>query len=83
MFNNMVCKSKKFYYKILSSPYFVFVGLISYSLYLWHFPIYSFSNYLDLLNSNNIEKIFLILITFLFAILSYFFVEKPARNKKI
>ena len=73
---------KNFIIKILSSSYFVFVGLISYSLYLWHFPIYSFANYLDLLNSNNIEKIFLILITFLFAMLSYFFVEKPARNKK-
>ena len=29
--------------KILSSKPFVGVGLISYSLYLWHYPIFSFS----------------------------------------
>ena len=71
-----------FIIRILKSSFFVFIGLISYSLYLWHFPIYSFSNYIDFFNSNNIDKIFLILITFLFSILSYFFIEKPARNKK-
>jgi peptidoglycan/LPS O-acetylase OafA/YrhL len=29
--------------KILSTKLFVGIGLISYSLYLWHYPIFAFS----------------------------------------
>ena len=29
--------------KILSTKLFVWIGLISYSLYLWHYPIFAFS----------------------------------------
>ncbi len=67
--------------KILSSKLLVFIGLISYSLYLWHFPIYSFSIYIDFFNDSNLQKIFLILLTFVLSILTYYFIEKPARNK--
>ena len=29
--------------KMLSTKFFVGIGLISYSLYLWHYPIFAFS----------------------------------------
>jgi peptidoglycan/LPS O-acetylase OafA/YrhL len=34
--------------KVLSVKPFVFIGLISYSLYLWHWPIISFAKYLTI-----------------------------------
>ena len=34
--------------KILSTKLFVSVGLISYSLYLWHYPIFAFIKLMDL-----------------------------------
>jgi peptidoglycan/LPS O-acetylase OafA/YrhL len=61
--------------KLLSSKIFVGAGLISYSLYLWHYPIFI------LFNESN--KIYLILLTIFLSILSYFFIEKPFRNKSI
>ena len=40
--------SQTFVGKILSLPFFVGMGLISYSLYLWHFPIFSLQKYIVL-----------------------------------
>ncbi|HHF2969228.1 TPA: acyltransferase family protein [Vibrio diabolicus] len=67
--------------KLLSLKWVVFVGLISYSLYLWHIPLFVFYRYmLDATQDVNIP----IYIAALF-ILSYFtwrFVEKPFRSRK-
>ncbi len=64
--------------RILSIKPVVGVGLISYSLYLWHFPIFAF-NRIDNLNPTNLDKIEWIGITAVLSGLSYFFVEKPFR----
>ena len=68
--------------KILSSKVFVGVGLISYSLYLWHYPIFAFARITEITPKGTIlgKIIFGILIVSL-SILTYFFIEKPARNK--
>ena len=58
----------------------VFIGLISYSLYLWHYPVFSFSEILGF-ESSNINKILLILITFILSMISYNLIEKKFRNK--
>ncbi|MDA9086248.1 acyltransferase [Methylophilaceae bacterium] len=67
--------------KILSFKLTVGIGLISYSIYLWHYPIFAFSriNSHDLLQ--NYEKIFLIIITIFLSIISYYLIEKPFRKK--
>ena len=72
--------------KILSTKLFVGIVLISYSLYLWHYPIFSFIRYYKSFYQNtefiNFLKYFSILLIILFSILSYSFVEKKFRNKK-
>ena len=66
--------------KILSSKIFVGIGLISYSLYLWHYPIFSFAKNLDVLFDDNIGKVILIVATFILASFTYYFIEQPARK---
>ena len=69
-----------FVLKILSNKLFVKVGLISYSLYLWHYPIFSFANHTGVFFNNNLGKLILILITFILSIFTYYFIEQPARK---
>jgi len=69
--------------KILSFGPIVFIGLISYSLYLWHLPIFSFVR-ISTIDINTLTE-FLLLVTaiFVLSILSFYLIEKPFRNKKI
>ena len=49
--------------KILGSKCVVYIGLLSYSLYMWHYPIFAFSVMTDSLNNfNKLELIVLIII---------------------
>ena len=66
--------------KLLSLRPFVWVGLISYSLYLWHWPILVFGHLIANHKLNEIERSILLAITFLAAWLSWRFVETPFRN---
>ena len=68
--------------KILSSKLFVGVGLISYSLYLWHYPIFSIARIGNLIQTDAINKIIIAIIILVLSIASYNFIEKPFRNKK-
>ena len=69
--------------KILSTKVFVGFGLISYSLYLWHYPIFSFAiRQFDFLNGNTI-KVLLVFITVMLSVLTFFFIERPFRNRKL
>tara|TARA_B110000444_G_scaffold10752_1_gene9179 strand:+ start:673 stop:2607 length:1935 start_codon:yes stop_codon:yes gene_type:complete len=65
---------------ILSSKIFVSIGLISYSLYLWHFPIFAFSRILEF-DPSITNKLIQISLSFILAIISYKFIEKPFRKK--
>jgi len=68
--------------KILSSKFFVGTGLISYSLYLWHYPIFAFKQ-IKSQNLSEFDKIELIFLTIILSILTYFIIEKPFRNRKL
>lgn len=69
---------------IFSTLPFVYIGKISYSLYLWHWPILVFSKQLSLSQNIDINSIFLFMVIFITGILSYHFIEVPTRrNKKI
>jgi peptidoglycan/LPS O-acetylase OafA/YrhL len=67
--------------KILSSKLLVCFGLISYSLYLWHQPIFAFARTLSLETSNSFHPIFRIALVFPLGYLSWKFVERPFRDK--
>ena len=64
---------------ILSNKSLVFFGLISYPLYLWHWPLLSFSAIIyDETPSTNI-RILLVLLSIILAWATYQFIEKPVR----
>jgi peptidoglycan/LPS O-acetylase OafA/YrhL len=67
--------------KFLSSKLLVSIGLISYSLYLWHYPIFAFVR-ITAFNQAKIANSILIAITIFFlSIFTYYFIERPARKK--
>lgn len=65
--------------RLLSLPPIVFVGLISYSLYLWHWPIFVFAR-LCLIEVTPWTYAVLIVASFAAAALSWKFVEGPFRT---
>ena len=72
--------------RILSSKPVVFVGLISYSLYLWHWPIIVFQKADAILVtgvSNRAAAFVVLAVTFLVSILSWKFVELPFRSGRL
>jgi len=69
---------KTFENKILSNNYLVWFGKISYSLYLWHYPIFVYANYLDLLKPIH-NKLFFLGLAILLSYISYNFYEKQFR----
>lgn len=68
--------------KILSVTPLVFVGLISYALYLWHWPILAYLHYLDI-QINAFVIVLVLLSTFLISVLSWIFVEQVFRYHTI
>ena len=75
--------NNKFFNKIITNKLFIFFGLISYSLYLWHYPIFSFLRIIELFPDKNIFKILIIILIIIISIISFYLIEKPFRNKKI
>ena len=69
--------------KILSSKIFVQIGLISYSLYLWHYPIFAFARINEFTQGSIIKKLLLGLLVLFISIISYNFIEKPFRKKNV
>ena len=69
--------------RALSVRPMVFVGLISYSLYLWHWPIIVFSKYLKAATLNHVESMVMLLAIFATSVLSWRYVETPFRRKRL
>ncbi len=73
------CNGTDFLSRILSLKVIVGIGLISYSLYLWHYPVFAFGRLM--LHTEIVDKFLWIVITFILAIAGYFCIEKPFRNR--
>jgi peptidoglycan/LPS O-acetylase OafA/YrhL len=69
--------------RILAMRPVVFVGLISYSLYLWHWPIFAFARYFHRGPLPVAQTIPIVVGSFCLGILSWRFIELPFRNGNI
>jgi len=68
---------------ILRSRFFVGIGVISYSAYLWHQPIFAFAR---IKSFNEIEAVYMLLLIFISLVLAWFtwkFIETPFRLGRI
>jgi peptidoglycan/LPS O-acetylase OafA/YrhL len=76
------CRSGELVTNFFSMRPVVFIGLISYSLYLWHYPIYAFLNAINI-DLNNYQSMLVIFFSFVLSISTYHLIEKPFRRKTI
>lgn len=67
---------------LLTRPTMVFVGLISYPLYLWHWPLLSLAHTVDWRDFTPLVKIGAVALAFLLATLTYKYVERPIRTSQ-
>jgi peptidoglycan/LPS O-acetylase OafA/YrhL len=67
--------------KFLSLSPLVFIGKISYSLYLWHWPVIVFGKYYLIREPSPFELAGLLVMAFILSILSWKFVETPFRSR--
>ncbi len=67
---------------VLGNRFMVFIGLISYPLYLWHWPLLTFARILDPATPSLESRLFALLLSVLLAILTYSLVEKPVRSRR-
>jgi peptidoglycan/LPS O-acetylase OafA/YrhL len=64
---------------ILSWRPLVMIGIVSYPLYLWHWPLLSFARILYLGEPEPVVKLGLVALSLLLAMLTYLLVERPIR----
>ena len=69
--------------KLLGSKILVGLGLLSYSAYLWHQPIFAFARHISLDGVSSILSLMLIILTILLAYFSWRYVEKPFRDMHV
>ena len=65
----------------LENKYMVWIGKISFSLYMWHQIVLAYSRYFVLERVDIASAVVLFLITLMLSVLSYQFIERPFRDK--
>ncbi|WP_224407426.1 acyltransferase family protein [Afifella sp. IM 167] len=68
--------------RLLGSPLPVAIGLISYSLYLWHQPVFAFARLREAGEISDPFKVKLIVLSFVLSGLSWWLVERPIRDRR-
>lgn len=68
--------------RLLSWRPFLLIGLISYSLYLWYWPLLVFAKYYAVRPLTPIETMIVLLLAVAVSIASWHFVERPFRKRK-
>jgi len=75
-------KGSFFSNKLLKNEFTNYLGNISFSLYLYHWPVLIFYKYYKFTDLTLIEKFLCIILSIFFAHLSFRYIEKPYLNKK-
>lgn len=75
-------KYRSILYRLLSLGYLRWLGKISFSLYLWHWPLFAFYRYHTFGKIPTLIATFLILLSLSLAFLSWHFIEEPFRRKE-
>jgi peptidoglycan/LPS O-acetylase OafA/YrhL len=70
-------------YKLLAVRPIVFVGKLSYSLYLWHWPLLAFAAYDFGADLYLYHRMGLLALASILSVLSYFYIEQPVRQGKL
>jgi peptidoglycan/LPS O-acetylase OafA/YrhL len=68
--------------QLLSTPVAVAIGRMSYSLYLWHWPVFVFMNYYEADEIGWMGRSVGLALTFVLGALSWRFIEQPVRNSR-
>ncbi|MEW5963878.1 MAG: acyltransferase family protein [Pseudomonadota bacterium] len=68
--------------RLLSLGPFVLVGLVSYSLYLWHWPLFALARYRLDRDLSGIETLAIVVAALLLALATWRFVERPFRRRR-
>ncbi len=69
--------------RFLSNKILVGIGLVSYSAYLWHQPIFAFTRHYYIEEPNSFVFLILSIITFILSYFSWRYIEKPFRDRTI
>jgi peptidoglycan/LPS O-acetylase OafA/YrhL len=67
---------------VLSNNIFIWFGLISFPLYLWHWPLLSFTQIMESHTPSRIIRVMLVIMSIGLAWLTYRYIEKPIRHGK-
>jgi len=68
--------------QVLSHRLLVWIGLISYPLYLWHWPLLSFARIIESGTPNTGVRFWLVAASVALAWLTYRFLERPIRSRR-
>jgi peptidoglycan/LPS O-acetylase OafA/YrhL len=69
--------------RVLALRPLVFIGLISYSLYLWHVPVQTLFEYYTIRELTTAQTVGWLCVTFVLAVASWAFIEKPVRERRL
>lgn len=69
--------------RVLANRWTVRLGLISYSLYLWHWPLLAFAKYHLERDLSKPEAALIVVASLALAIVSWRYIEQPARRSKL
>ena len=78
-------KSRNLITKLSSAKLLIAFGLISYSLYLWHYPLFAFARhfYGPYFEEIVFIKLLIILISIILSIFTFYFIERPFRKRNL
>jgi len=69
--------------RILATAPFTFIGKISYSVYLWHWPVILAFTYGAIQPATTSKSLLCVAISFALAVLSWRYVERPFRRRRL